>query len=117
MISLPFSINTFCPHSTGETMVTLPLKSSLNLNSSFWASSVPIIGLKNIESILGNNVYPRLRFGVGSDFAKGRQVDFVLGEFTDDEKIDLSLLIERASEMSLAFTTLGVERTMNQYNK
>lgn len=74
-------------------------------------------GLKHIEETLGNNEYPRLRFGVDSQFSKGRQVDYVLSPFSEDEKIDLSTHIEKAAEMSLSFGTIGLERTMNFFNK
>ena len=46
-------------------------------------------GLKNIEEVLNTNQYPRLRFGVGDNFSRGRQVDYVLSDFTDDEFIDI----------------------------
>ncbi|RNI31476.1 aminoacyl-tRNA hydrolase [Rufibacter latericius] len=74
-------------------------------------------GLKHIEETLGNNEYPRLRFGVDSQFSKGRQVDYVLSPFSEDEKIDLQTYIEKAAEMSLSFGTIGLERTMNFFNK
>jgi len=74
-------------------------------------------GLKDIEAVLGNNNYPRLRFGIGNDYPKGRQVDYVLGEFTKDEQIELPQLIEKASAMVLSFCTAGLSMTMNQYNK
>ena len=73
-------------------------------------------GLKNIELILNSSQYTRLRFGVGGNFPKGRQVDYVLGSFTEDELIVLPSLIEKASEMVLSFGTIGLARTMNQYN-
>ncbi|MBF9252379.1 aminoacyl-tRNA hydrolase [Pontibacter sp. 172403-2] len=73
-------------------------------------------GLKHIEQTLGHNNYPRLRFGVGDDFHKGKQVDYVLSKFTPDEQIELQTLIEKAAEAALAFGTIGLERTMNQFN-
>ncbi|RDC63966.1 Aminoacyl-tRNA hydrolase [Adhaeribacter pallidiroseus] len=73
-------------------------------------------GLKHIEETLGSNEYPRLRFGVDAQFAKGRQVDYVLSPFTADEQVELSLLIEKAADMSISFGTIGLERTMNFYN-
>jgi len=73
-------------------------------------------GLKNIEELLGSNAYPRLRFGISDAFSKGKQVDYVLGEFSDDERIDLSLHIEKSCEMILSFASIGIDRTMNQYN-
>ncbi|AZQ63324.1 aminoacyl-tRNA hydrolase [Flammeovirga pectinis] len=74
-------------------------------------------GLKDIEAQLQSSAYPRLRFGIGDNYSKGKQVDFVLGEFSEDEKIDLDTLIEKSAEMSLSFCSIGLARTMNQYNK
>ena len=73
-------------------------------------------GLKNIEELLQSNVYPRLKFGVGDDFPKGRQADYVLGKFVGDEKIDVSLSIDKAKEVVTSFALQGVPNTMNQYN-
>lgn len=73
-------------------------------------------GLKHIEETLGTTDYPRLRFGVDAQFAKGRQVDYVLSPFTPDEQIELPTLIEKAAEMSISFGTIGLERTMNFFN-
>ena len=73
-------------------------------------------GLKHIEETLGNNEYPRLRFGVEANFPKGRQVDYVLSPFSEDEQIDLPGLIEKAAEMAISFGAIGIERTMNFYN-
>ncbi|WP_400192091.1 aminoacyl-tRNA hydrolase [Hymenobacter sp. B81] len=73
-------------------------------------------GLKHIQETLGTDEYPRLRFGVDANFSKGRQVDYVLEPFNEDERIDLPLRIEKAAEAVLAFGTLGLERTMNFYN-
>ncbi|MBS1556557.1 MAG: aminoacyl-tRNA hydrolase [Bacteroidetes bacterium] len=73
-------------------------------------------GLKNIEQTLGGQDYARLRFGIGSEFAKGQQVDHVLGNFTQDEFKALPQHMDRAIEMILSFCTIGPERTMNFYN-
>lgn len=73
-------------------------------------------GLKNIEQTLGGQDYTRLRFGIGSEFAKGQQVDHVLGNFTQDEFKALPQHMDRAIEMILSFCTIGPERTMNFYN-
>jgi PTH1 family peptidyl-tRNA hydrolase len=72
--------------------------------------------LKNIEQTLGTQDYARLRFGIGSEFAKGQQVDYVLGNFTQDEFKALPQHMDRAIEMILSFCTIGPERTMNFYN-
>jgi PTH1 family peptidyl-tRNA hydrolase len=74
-------------------------------------------GLKNIEEVLGNNNYPRLRFGIGSDFPKGRQVEYVLGAFSKDEAAGLPLAIEKACEMIFSFATVGIGQTMTKYNQ
>lgn len=73
-------------------------------------------GLKHIEQTLGHNNYPRLRFGVGDEFHKGKQVDYVLSRFNGDEEAELQTLIEKAADASIAFGTIGLERTMNQFN-
>ena len=73
-------------------------------------------GLGNIQEILGSDNYARIRFGGGSEFGKGKQVDYVLGEFSADEKAGLSLLIDKVNEGVINFTTIGLERTMNVLN-
>ena len=73
-------------------------------------------GLKHIESILGSNQYPRLRFGIGNDYPKGFQVDYVLSRFTNEEFEELSPHIEKAVNMILSFCTIGIDRTMTQFN-
>ena len=73
-------------------------------------------GLKDIEQKLATSTYARFRFGVGDTFSKGRQVDYVLGEWTTQE---VSLLIERlpmAMQASLSFVHAGLANTMNQFN-
>lgn len=74
-------------------------------------------GLKSINELLGSNNYARLRFGIGGDFARGMQVDYVLGEWTDEERRLLPEKIDFAIEAVKAFPTIGIERTMNFYNK
>lgn len=74
-------------------------------------------GLKNIDELLSTNVYPRLRFGIGNDFPKGRQVEYVLGKWTENEQKELPSYINTAVEAILSFGTIGLERTMNQFNK
>lgn len=73
-------------------------------------------GLKNITQVLGTNNYPRLRFGIGNDFPKGFQVDFVLSRWTKEELNVLSARMEPAIESIKSFVTIGLERTMNYYN-
>lgn len=73
-------------------------------------------GLKNIEQLLGNSNYARLRFGVSDNFPKGRQVDYVLSGFDRDELPYLPELIDRSIAMIKAFCTIGVELTMTNFN-
>ncbi len=74
-------------------------------------------GLKHIADILGTQAYARLRFGIGNEFPKGGQVDFVLGEFDDDDLQKLPERIDIACEMIKSFCLAGIAITMNQYNK
>ncbi len=74
-------------------------------------------GLENINQVLGRNDYARLRFGIGDNFHKGFQVDYVLGEWTVEEKKELPAKIDNCIEIIQSFGTIGVERTMNFYNK
>ena len=73
-------------------------------------------GLTHIEQILGGTDYTRLRFGIGNNFNKGQQVDYVLGNFTQEELQALPPLMDKASEMILSFCTIGPDRTMSLYN-
>jgi peptidyl-tRNA hydrolase, PTH1 family len=70
-------------------------------------------GLSNIQELLGTDVYPRLRVGIGSNFSKGKQVNFVLGKWTEDENAELPHILERSAETIKAFVTLGLDRAMN----
>lgn len=73
-------------------------------------------GLTHIEQVLGGMDYTRLRFGIGNNFNKGQQVDYVLGNFTQEEFQTLPPLMDKASEMILSFCTIGPDRTMSLYN-
>ncbi len=73
-------------------------------------------GLKSIAECLGGQNYARLRFGIGGDFPKGAQVDYVLGEWTADEKSALPPLLRTASDAILSFVAEGPDRAMNRYN-
>lgn len=73
-------------------------------------------GLKNIEALTGGQDYARLRFGVGDDFPKGRQVDYVLSPFSKREIDELVLHMDQSIEALLSFCTVGLARTMNQFN-
>lgn len=74
-------------------------------------------GLINISEVLGTQNYSRLRFGIGNDYPKGYQVQHVLGSWDQDEEKLLSGYIERATDAIKSFCTIGVERTMNFFNK
>jgi peptidyl-tRNA hydrolase, PTH1 family len=74
-------------------------------------------GLRHIDEVLGTQEYARLRFGIGSDFAKGRQIDFVLGTFPEPELAQLPEVLDRAGEFALAFCTIGIQQAMNNYNQ
>ncbi|MFC2079894.1 aminoacyl-tRNA hydrolase [Bacteroidota bacterium] len=73
-------------------------------------------GLAHINQILGTNKYARLRFGIGNEFGRGQQVDYVLGDWEEDEKKLMPERIKLANEAILSFGVLGIERTMNIYN-
>ena len=73
-------------------------------------------GLKNIQLLLNSTEYPRFRFGISDEFKKGRQVDYVLGEWNDDEKTKLPERLELASEIIRSFALAGLNETMNTFN-
>jgi PTH1 family peptidyl-tRNA hydrolase len=73
-------------------------------------------GLKNIQELLGTNQYPRLRFGIGNNYPKGRQVEFVLGKWPADELKIVQWKLEKCVEIIEGFVSIGLERTMNKYN-
>ena len=73
-------------------------------------------GLKNIQELLGTQAYARLRFGIGSEFAHGAQVDFVLGHFSDDEEKLKQERIKISIEIIKTFCLAGIQTAMNQYN-
>jgi len=73
-------------------------------------------GLRNIQDILGHNNYSRLRFGIGSDFLRGMQVEYVLGKWTVDEEKLLEPRVDKAIEIVKSFCLAGLQTTMNQYN-
>lgn len=74
-------------------------------------------GLKHIQQMLGTNEYPRLRIGVGKQFAQGKQADYVLSKFSSEENKTLPLIIEEAAKGILCFVKSGLQTAMNQYNK
>lgn len=73
-------------------------------------------GLKNIAEVTGSTNYARLRFGIGNDFSRGGQIDFVLGRFTAEEEEQLTELTKKTTEIIKSFCLAGIQRTMNQYN-
>jgi PTH1 family peptidyl-tRNA hydrolase len=73
-------------------------------------------GLKNIQEILGHNNYARLRFGIGNDFAKGRQVEYVLGKWTEEQTTALPERADRCIEIIQSFCLAGMQLTMTQFN-
>lgn len=73
-------------------------------------------GLKHIAATLGTQNYARLRFGIGNDFPKGAQIDFVLGAFGEEDRQKLPERLEMAGEIVKSFCLAGLNITMNQYN-
>jgi PTH1 family peptidyl-tRNA hydrolase len=73
-------------------------------------------GLKDIQLTLGTDAYPKLRFGIGSDFKKGQQIDFVLGKWNSTEKKIVESKIEKCVEVIEAFASIGMSRTMTMAN-
>lgn len=74
-------------------------------------------GLKSINDLLNSQKYARLRFGIGDDFPQGYQVDYVLSNWSKQEEELLSEKLDSCIEIIYAFGTIGVERTMNLFNK
>ncbi len=72
--------------------------------------------MKDINQVLGND-YARLRFGIGNDFSKSRQIDFVLGKWNDDEMNELLEVIKYAADASKSFCTIDIKYTMEQFNQ
>lgn len=73
-------------------------------------------GLRNIIEALGNANFSRLRFGVGSEFVKGKQINHVLGNFADEETSLLPERLLQTTEIIKSFATIGLSRTMSAYN-
>jgi len=73
-------------------------------------------GLKDIQAMLHTTEYCRLRFGVGADFYKGQQVDYVLGEWNAEERETLNERIQVATEFLKSFATIGIQLTMTNWN-
>lgn len=73
-------------------------------------------GLKDIQQILGTDDYPKLRFGIGNEFPKGMQADFVLGKWKQAEIPVVRLKIEKSVEIIESFAAIGIDQTMTNYN-
>ena len=73
-------------------------------------------GLGHIQQLIGQN-YARLRMGIGNEFSRGQQVDWVLGKYSDDEQKTLKPAIDTAVEVIKSFVLAGIDITMNQFNK
>ncbi|MEM6767686.1 MAG: aminoacyl-tRNA hydrolase [Bacteroidota bacterium] len=74
-------------------------------------------GLKDIEEKLNTREYPRLRIGIDDNFSKGRQVDYVLSPFTEDEMAGIEEVLDRSVQAVYDFTTIGIDKAMNEVNK
>jgi PTH1 family peptidyl-tRNA hydrolase len=74
-------------------------------------------GLKSIQEALGTTDYPRLRFGIGNQYPKGRQVEFVLGKWKPEEVPLVKAKTEKAVEAIEMFATIGINNTMTEINK
>lgn len=73
-------------------------------------------GLTDIIEKLGTNAFPRLRIGIGNNFSRGRQADYVLGQWTKSEEKLMAPRIDIATEIVKSFVSMGIERTMTGYN-
>ena len=73
-------------------------------------------GLRDIQNVLGTDIYPKLRFGIGNNFPKGMQVEFVLSRWFQEEIPLVRLKIEKCIEVIENFASIGIDRTMNTIN-
>ena len=73
-------------------------------------------GLKDIEAILGTDAYPKLRFGIGNDYPKGLQADFVLSKWKKEEVSIVKLKIDKCIEIIENYAAIGIDNTMSMYN-
>jgi peptidyl-tRNA hydrolase, PTH1 family len=73
-------------------------------------------GLKDIQATLGTDRYARLRFGIGNDYPKGRQIDFVLGKWTEADLPLIQEKVQQAAETIESFVLEGIDKTMNKVN-
>ena len=73
-------------------------------------------GLKDIQTVLGTDAYPKLRFGIGNQYPKGLQADFVLSQWRKDEISLVKLKIDKSVEVIESFAAIGLDKTMSQVN-
>jgi PTH1 family peptidyl-tRNA hydrolase len=73
--------------------------------------------LRNIEELLQTSQYARLRIGIGNEFAKGQQADYVLSPFSEEEQKQLPTILDKAAQAVLSFANVGAVQTMNQFNR
>ena len=74
-------------------------------------------GLKDIQNTLGTDKYPKLRFGIGNNYPKGLQAEFVLGRWLNSELVTVQLKIQKCIEVIESFAAVGIDQTMNDVNK
>ena len=94
--------------------IALPL-GTLRLRAS--GSDAGHNGIKNIQQLLMTDKYPRLRFGIGNDFPKGRQVEFVLGKWKPSEMPVIKDMLLKSVDAIECFATQGIGRAMTEFNK
>ncbi|MCY1480748.1 Peptidyl-tRNA hydrolase [compost metagenome] len=73
-------------------------------------------GLKSIQQTLNSSDYPRFRFGISDEFKKGKQIDYVLGEWNEEEKAKLTERLDLAAKIIQSFALSGLDNTMNSFN-
>ena len=73
-------------------------------------------GLKNIEELIGTQNYTRIRLGIGNEFSRGEQIDYVLGELSEEEKSQMDEISSRVISGIKDFATIGADRAMNSIN-
>jgi PTH1 family peptidyl-tRNA hydrolase len=73
-------------------------------------------GLKHIQELLQTTAYPRFRFGISDEFSKGKQIDYVLSEWSSEEQDKLKERLDTSLELILSFGTAGINNTMNSFN-
>lgn len=73
-------------------------------------------GLKHIAATIGTQNYARLKFGIGNDFPKGAQIDYVLGKFSENDMLEMPQRLETAGQIIKSFCLAGLNITMNQFN-